>query len=101
MFGRRTGNRRYILFHSHSTISCDNLDEAIERYTNDLGYRLDMIKPADAPREALVSKGGQAIRLLSVQKPAREQGRNPDATGCYALAHSQTSAFFFNPRGDA
>ena len=31
-------------------IQCDNLDEAIELY-NQLGYRLDMIKPADAPRE--------------------------------------------------
>ncbi len=36
-------------------IQCDNLDESIEHYTKRLGYRLNMIKPADAPREALLS----------------------------------------------
>ena len=35
---------------------CDNLDEAIDHYTTQLGYRLDMIVPADSPREALLSK---------------------------------------------
>lgn len=35
-------------------IPCDDLDEAIKEYT-DLGYRLDMIFPADSPREALMS----------------------------------------------
>ena len=37
------------------TIQCNDLDETIEHYTNELGYRLDMICPADAPREALMS----------------------------------------------
>ncbi len=46
-------------------ISCDDLDVAIQRYTNDLGYRLDMIKPADAPREAILSKGGEMVTLVS------------------------------------
>ena len=45
-------------------ISCENLDEAIEHYTVSEGYRLDMISPADAPREALLSKGGESIRLV-------------------------------------
>ena len=46
-------------------IECDNLDEAIEYYTKQPGYRLDMICPADAPREALVSRDGESVRLVS------------------------------------
>ncbi len=37
------------------TVTCQNLNDAIAHYTNDLGYRLDMLKPADNPREALLS----------------------------------------------
>lgn len=47
-------------------IDCDNLDEAIDQYTKHLGYRLDMLMPADEPREAIVSKNGEALRLMSV-----------------------------------
>ena len=43
-------------------IPCDDLDAAIEQYKAS-GYRLDMIFPADAPREALVSKLGEQLRL--------------------------------------
>ena len=58
-------------------IQCDNLDEAIEHYTKQLGYRLDMIRPADAPREAVVSKDGESLRLIassksSVQSPGSQ-----------------------------
>ena len=51
------------------TIPCDNLDEAIDHYTTQLGFRLDMICPADAPREALLSKDGETIRLMSEPPP--------------------------------
>lgn len=44
-------------------IPCDNFDEAIDHYTRQLGYRLDMIVPADSPREALLSKDGGTLRL--------------------------------------
>ncbi|MFM9904354.1 MAG: cupin [Pyrinomonadaceae bacterium] len=70
-------------------ITCTNLDRAIEEYKS-FGYRLDMIFPADNPREALVSKDGERLRL-SLQKPAREQGRNLDVDQ-YALADAQASA---------
>ena len=69
-------------------ISTDNLDAAIDEYKQ-RGYRLEMICPADAPREALLSIDGESVRLL--QKPAREQGRDADVEG-YALAHAQASA---------
>ncbi len=55
----------------NSEITCDDLDEAIERYRGD-GYRLDMIKPADAPREALLSKEGEVVRLVLENHPAAE-----------------------------
>jgi len=47
---------------------CDDLDEAIEEYKA-LGYRLDMIFPADNPREALLS---QPYRL-----PAQHPRQSP------------------------
>lgn len=54
-------------------IACDNLDEAIQKYS-ELGYRLDMIFPADSPREALMSDppasaGGMQDSNASPSKP--------------------------------
>ena len=63
-----------ILPDNHSTISCENLDEAIEQYKQ-LGYRLDMICPADAPREALLSKGDETIRLVSNAQRTTNNGQ--------------------------
>lgn len=45
-------------------ITCDDLNACVEHYTKQLGYRLDMIKPADAPCEALMSKGRESVRLV-------------------------------------
>jgi len=45
-------------------LSCENLDESIDQYTNELGYQLDMIVPADSPTAAVVSKDGEAVRLV-------------------------------------
>ena len=39
----------------NAPILCDDLDAAVDEYTTKLGYRLDMIFPADAPREAVLS----------------------------------------------
>ncbi len=44
-------------------VRCTDLDAAIAHYTGQLGFRLDMIMPADAPRTALVSNDGVALRL--------------------------------------
>ena len=52
-------------------LACDDLDAAIDFYTGDLGFRLDMIMPADAPRTATVSGHGIAARLtVEGQAPA-------------------------------
>jgi quercetin dioxygenase-like cupin family protein len=45
------------------TRECDDLDKGIELLVND-GYRLDMIMPADAPREVQLSKSTEIIRLV-------------------------------------
>jgi quercetin dioxygenase-like cupin family protein len=45
-------------------VPCSDLDATIAHYTEQLGYRLDMIMPADAPRIALVSRDGMTLRLV-------------------------------------
>lgn len=45
-------------------IACTNLDAAIEQHKA-LGYRLDMIFPADNPRVCVMSKGDESLRLIS------------------------------------
>ena len=54
-----------------------NLDEKIRELV-DAGYRLDMIMPADDPREALLSRGDESIRLSA--NPQSEI-RNPQSKG--------------------
>ncbi len=45
------------------TIPCTDLDEALEFFTTRLGFRLEMISPADEPSVAVVSGHGVTIRL--------------------------------------
>ena len=59
-----------------TVIECDDLDATIEHYKNDLGYRLDMIFPADSPREALLSEPpplGGGVQLTG-ETPSIEPG---------------------------
>lgn len=44
-------------------VTCTDLDAAIAYYSERLGFRLDMITPADAPRIALLSGDGVTLRL--------------------------------------
>ncbi|HRI03138.1 MAG TPA: cupin domain-containing protein [Pyrinomonadaceae bacterium] len=53
------------------TIPVEDLDTAIEQYKA-LGYRLDMIFPADNPREAVVSRGGESVQLVLENHPVGE-----------------------------
>ena len=46
------------------TVEVDDLDKAIAHYGAD-NYRLDMISPADDPREALLSSHEGSVRLVS------------------------------------
>lgn len=44
------------------SVSSDDLAADIARFESD-GYRLDLIRPADNPTQALMSRGGETIRL--------------------------------------
>jgi quercetin dioxygenase-like cupin family protein len=44
-------------------LSCGNLSKALDFYTQELGFRLDLIFPADSPRVAVISGYGVRIRL--------------------------------------
>ncbi len=74
-----------------TVIECEDLEATIEHYKNELGYRLDMIFPADSPREALLSEppafaGGvqllhetssiepRFVKLVSAKPPAYAGG---------------------------
>ena len=56
------------------TVPCDDLDDAIEEYKS-LGYRLDMIFPADNPREALLSVPPAVAGGLSSETTISDQPR--------------------------
>ncbi len=56
-------------------VPCRDLDAAIAFYTGQLGFRLHMIMPADAPRIAVVSGAGITLRLERNASPAA--GRAP------------------------
>ena len=64
------------------SVNCEDLPAAVAAYEAE-GYRLDMIKPADAPREALVSRDGVQRRLVCERFPdARVGGEHGRAEGC-------------------
>ncbi|MBS1797097.1 MAG: cupin [Acidobacteria bacterium] len=44
-------------------VACADLDRALEFYRDRLGFRLDAIFPADAPRTVVLSGGGLVLRL--------------------------------------
>jgi quercetin dioxygenase-like cupin family protein len=44
-------------------VACRDLASALEAYTGELGFRLDMIRPADAPRIAELSGHGITLQL--------------------------------------
>jgi mannose-6-phosphate isomerase-like protein (cupin superfamily) len=63
---------------SETVIPSKDLEEDIDRYLR-MGYRMEMIMPADAPREVLLTKSGEGVRLRSKN---RQRNSNSDyATG--------------------
>ena len=56
------------------TVFCRNLDQAIGEWTAESGFRLDEIRPADAPRIAELSKNGERLRLVQDPPPNDSQG---------------------------
>jgi mannose-6-phosphate isomerase-like protein (cupin superfamily) len=52
---------------THVHVPCMDLDAAMDFYTRQLAFRLDMIMPADAPRVAVLSGYGITLRLERVE----------------------------------
>jgi mannose-6-phosphate isomerase-like protein (cupin superfamily) len=54
-------------------LPCADLNAALGYYCDGLGFRLDMIMPADAPREALLSGYGLSLRLQQAGIPLTQR----------------------------
>ncbi|MDH4072451.1 MAG: cupin domain-containing protein [Gammaproteobacteria bacterium] len=54
-------------------ITCDDLQAALDFYTGPLGFRIDTIFPADAPREARLSGHGLTVAMHGAPAPARDR----------------------------
>lgn len=50
------------------TLTVPDLSEALDYFTHRLGFRLDMILPADAPKLAIISGQGMTLRLEAEQE---------------------------------
>lgn len=72
-------NRNDNISTTQTVLHCPDLAEAMEFFTHRLGFQLEMIVPADAPRAAVVS--GQGIRLRleldEPEKPVSRETRKP------------------------
>ena len=66
-----------------SVLVCQNLEAALAFYVGHLGFRLDMIMPADAPRVAIVSGFGICLRLQL--RSALDNGVAPDGSASTAI----------------
>jgi mannose-6-phosphate isomerase-like protein (cupin superfamily) len=54
-------------------LQCPDLGKALAEYTGELGFRLDMIFPADSPRQARLSGHGITLTLESGPAPANDE----------------------------
>lgn len=62
-------------------IPCEDLDAEINRYQSELGYRLDMIVPADSPTAAVLSRNGEQVRLAKIAPVSGETSKDTWITG--------------------
>ncbi|HEY2344542.1 MAG TPA: cupin domain-containing protein [Xanthomonadaceae bacterium] len=70
------------------TIACDDLDAAIALQEREHGYRLDMVMPADAPRIALLSRGGDQLRLQRRDTSSRA-GASTNEPRAFTITHAR------------
>ncbi len=56
-----------------SLIPCDDINEALQFFTKRLGFRVDMIVPADSPVAAVISGHGLSIRLEKSGAPVKDE----------------------------
>lgn len=65
---------------------CTDLDAAIGMYVDQFGFRLDMIRPADSPRIALLS-GDRIFLRLQVDDAVRAEPKDHAPTG-FSIRHA-------------
>ena len=58
-------------------LSCSDVSESVDYYSNELGFRLDTIFPADAPRVATMSGFGLRLQLESDNAHRGQEHRQP------------------------
>ena len=58
--------------------TCDDLDATLRHYTKDLGYAVDEVFPADAPRIVVISRDGHSIRLEQALTGTTRGNRDTD-----------------------
>ena len=74
--GRRLNNRPDIALSIVRTVIInEDLTESVDRHLAN-GYRLEMIMPADSPREAVLSKDGEQLRFTAQKRPPQGGTQN-------------------------
>ncbi len=58
-------------------IVCDDLEASLRHYTEDLGYAVDEVFPADSPRLVIVSRGRRRVRLVVASEAPSVTEGNP------------------------
>ena len=84
-------------------VSCEKLNETLEFFTNELGFRLEMISPADLPTTAIISGYGKILRLeeSSEIKPFSINDSRleiPDGTNEFVVSNSMDVNTWHNGR---
>jgi quercetin dioxygenase-like cupin family protein len=67
-------------------LPCPNLVEALDFFTGRLGFRIEMISPADSPRTAVVSGHGVTLRL-EAEPDATPAVDLPDGSQEFIISH--------------
>jgi quercetin dioxygenase-like cupin family protein len=84
-------------------VTCENLNETLEFFTNELGFRLEMISPADLPTAAVISGYGKILRLeeSSEIKPVFINNSNleiPNGTNEFVVSNATDADTWHNGR---
>jgi len=58
-------------------LPCEDVSAAVEFYTDELGFRVDSVFPADSPRVVMLSGYDLRLRLESADPPARHEATAP------------------------
>ena len=72
---------------NETRVVCDDIEASLAHYTDELGYAVDEVFPADSPRLVIVSKGDRRVRLV---RAAATASVAPSPGSIVALADAGT-----------